>query len=174
VRLDQLVCVDEFGAATNLQRTHGRAPPGERVVSFVPHGRWKMISTIAAMTTRGVVASCSFDGATDTDTFVAFVEDGLVRALRPGDVGVMDNLAPHKAPAVRRAIESAGAMLLLLPPYSPDYNPIEMAFSKVKGVLRSMARRTVDGLFAAIGVALARVTPDDARSYIKHCGYGLG
>ena len=173
MRLDRLVCVDEFGAATNLQRTHGRAPPGERVVSYVPHGHWKVVSTIAAMTTRGMVASCSFDGATDTDTFVAFVEDALVKALRPGDVVVMDNLAPHKAPAVRRLIETAGAMLLRLPPYSPDFNPIEMAFSKAKGVLRSMAQRTVAGLFDAIGTALRRVTPDDARNYIRHCGYEL-
>ena len=173
MRLGQLVCVDEFGAATNLQRTHGRAPPGERVVAFVPAGHWKVISTIAAMTTRGVVASASFDGATDTDTFVAFTRDALVPVLRVGDVVVMDNLAPHKAPAVRQAIEAAGATLLLLPPYSPDLNPIEMAFSKVKGVLRSMAERTVDGLFDAIGVALARVTPQDARGYIRHCGYQL-
>lgn len=139
----------------------------------MPHGHWKVVSTIAAMTTRGVVASASFAGATDTDTFVAFTCDALVPVLRPGDVVVMDNLAPHKAPAVRHAIEAAGATLLLLPPYSPDFNPIEMAFSKVKSVLRSMAARTVTGLFDAIGVALARVTPADARGYIRHCGYEL-
>lgn len=173
MRLDQLVCVDEFGAATNLQRTHGRASPGERVVSYVPHGHWKVISTIAAMTTRGIVASASFDGATDTDTFVAFTRHALTPVLRKGDVVVMDNLAPHKAPAVRRLIEDAGARLLLLPPYSPDFNPIEQAFSKVKSVLRSMARRTVDDLFEAIPTALARVTPENARNYIRHCGYGL-
>lgn len=171
--MNRLVWLDEFGAATNLQRTHGRAPPGERVVAFVPHGHWKVVSTIAAMTTRGVVASVSFDGATDTDTFVAFVQETLLPALRPGHVVVMDNLAPHKAPAVRQLIESARASLLLLPPYSPDFNPIEMAFSKVKSVLRSMAERTVDGLFDAIGKALRRITPQNARGYIRHCGYKL-
>ena len=163
--------LDEFGSATNLQRTHGRASPGRRVVSYVPHGHWKIISTIAAMTTRGIIASASFDGATDTDLFVAFVQDVLTPALRRGDVVVMDNLAPHKAPAVRHAIESAGAELLLLPPYSPDLNPIEMAISKTKNALRSMARRTVSDLYDAIGSALARITPDDACGYIRHCGY---
>ena len=171
VRLGQLVFLDEFGAATNMQRTHGRAPPGERVVSAVPHGHWKLVSTIAAMTARGVLCSASFDGATDTALFATFVREALVPLLAPGRVVVLDNLQPHKSPEVRRLVESAGATLLLLPPYSPDFNPIEQAISKVKTVLRKLARRTVDALFAGIGEALASVTPTDALHYINHCGY---
>ena len=173
VRLDQLVLLDEFGATTAMQRTHGRAPPGERVVAAVPHGHWKVVSTIAAMTANGVAASASFDGATDTELFVAFVREVLVPVLRPGQVLVMDNLGPHKAPAVARLVESAGARVLYLPPYSPDYNPIEHAFSKVKAYLRKLARRTVDDLYAGIGDALATVTPTDAAAYIRHSGYLL-
>ena len=171
VRLDRLVFLDEFGAATNMQRTHGRAPPGERVVAAVPHGHWKLVSTIAAMTARGVLCSASFDGATDTELFVTFVREALVPLLAPGQVVVPDNLQPHKSPRVRRLVESAGATLLLLPPYSPDFNPIEMAISKVKTVLRKLARRAVDSLFAGIGEALASVTPTNALHYINHCGY---
>jgi transposase len=173
VRVEDLVFLDEFGAATNMQRTHGRAPPGERVVARVPHGHWKVVSTIAAMTSRGVLCSASFDGATDTELFLAFVRDALVPVLAPGRVVVLDNLSPHKSPEVRRLVESAGATLLLLPPYSPDFNPIEMAISKVKSVLRRDAARTVDGLFDAIGAALASVTAGDARNYIAHSGYLL-
>lgn len=172
-RLDQLVYVDEFGATTNMQRTHGRAAPGERVVATVPHGHWKCISTIAAMTTRGIIASASFDAATDTELFVAFVADALVPSLRRGDVVVMDNLAAHKAPAVRRAIEQAGCRLILLPPYSPDFNPIEQAISKVKTALRKLARRDVPGLLDGIGQALRTISPDDAAAYIRHSGYVL-
>ena len=173
VRLDQLVLLDEFGATTATQRTHGRAPPGERVVAAVPHGHWKVISTIAAMTVDGIIASASFDGATDAELFVTFVREGLVPALRPGQVVVMDNLAPHKMPGVARLVGSAGARVLLLPPYSPDFNPIEQAFSKVKSYLRKLARRTVPGLFDGIGEALSTVTPDDAVAYIRNSGYVL-
>lgn len=116
VRVDQLVFIDEFGATTTMQRTHGRAPPGERVVSRVPHGHWKVLSTIAAMTVRGMTVSATFDGATDADTFVAFVREGLVPTLVPGQVVVLDNLSSHKAPEVRRLVEWAGATLPL-PPY---------------------------------------------------------
>jgi transposase len=171
VRIDRLVFLDEFGAATNMQRTHGRAAPGERVVSSVPHGHWKVVSTIAAMTSRGVLCSASFDGATDTELFVTFVRETLAPLLVPGQVVVLDNLQPHKSPQVRRLVEAAGARLLLLPPYSPDFNPIEMAISKVKAVLRKLARRTVDALFEGIGEALTSVTPSDSLHYIRHCGY---
>jgi transposase len=168
--VSDLVFVDEFGATTQMQRTHGRAPAGERVVSRVPHGHWKVVSTIAAMTVDGVVASASFDAATDGELFLAFARD-LAAVLRPGQVVVLDNLPAHKSPAVAAAIEAAGARRLLLPPYSPDLNPIENAIAKVKGVLRTMARRTVDGLFAGIGEALEAVTPADARAFIAHAGY---
>jgi transposase len=173
VRVDQLVFLDEFGATTTMQRTHGRAPPGERVVAQVPHGHWKVLSTIAAMTVRGMVAAATFDGATDGDTFVTFVREGLVPALTPGQVVVLDNLSPHKAPEVQRLVESAGATLLPLPPYSPDLNPIEQAISKVKTLLRKLARRDVDELFDAIAEALGSIRPEDALGYIAHSGYAV-
>jgi transposase len=169
----QLVFLDEFGATTTMQRTHGRAPPGARVVASVPHGHWKVLSTIAAMTVRGMVVSATFDGATDADTFVAFVREGLVPTLVPGQVVVLDNLSAHKAPDVQRLVESAGARLLPLPPYSPDLNPIEQAISKVKTVLRKLARRDVVGLLDGIAEALGSIRPDDALGYIAHSGYAV-
>ena len=173
VRVDQLVFLDEFGATTTMQRTHGRAAPGERVVSKVPHGHWKVISTIAAMTVRGIEASASFDGATDTELFVTFVREALVPTLVPGQVVVMDNLPAHKSPEVDRLVASAGARVLRLPPYSPDFNPIEQAISKVKTILRKLAHRSVDGLFDGIGEALGSISPTDAQHYIEHDGYSL-
>jgi len=171
VRVNQLAFLDEFGATTAMHRTHGRAAPGERVVAKVPHGHWKMISTIAVLTAGGVLASASFDGATDADLFLAFVREAVVPALEPGQVLVMDNLPAHRSPEIDRLVEAAGATLMRLPPYSPDFNPIEMAISKVKTVLRTLARRTVDGLIGGIGEALASIRPADSLSYIAHCGY---
>lgn len=171
VRVNQLVFLDEFGATTTMQRTHGRAAPGERVVTKVPHGHWKMISTIAAMSVDGIVASGSFDGATDTELFVIFVREALLPMLKPGQVVVMDNLPAHKSPQIDQLVESIGARVLRLPPYSPDFNPIEMAISKIKTVLRKLARRSVDGLFTGIGEALESIGMTDALNYIAHCGY---
>jgi transposase len=173
VRADQLVFIDEFGATTNMQRTHGRAPAGERVVARMPHGHWKLISTIAAMTLNGIEASVSFDAATDTELFVTFVQEALLPVLRPGQVVILDNLPAHKSPRVDRLVESAGARVLRLPPYSPDYNPIELAISKIKTVLRNLARRTVDDLLAGIREALATITPTDASHYIEYRRYPL-
>lgn len=173
VGLDSFVFLDEFGATTQMQRTHGRAPRGRRVVSKVPHRHWKVLGTIAAMTTRGIACSATFDGATDADTFVTFVGEALVPSLRPGRVVVMDNLSPHKHPRVRELIEGAGCRLLYLPPYSPDYNPIEQAISKVKSALRSAACRDVTLLFDAIADALATITTDDATAFMRHSGYTL-
>jgi transposase len=171
VALDRFVFVDEFGAGTNMQRLYGRAPRGERVVSRVPHGHWTLLSTIAAMTSVGMVAAATFDGATDTEMFVTFVREALVPVLSSDQVVVMDNLGPHKVPEVRRLIERAGARLVLLPPYSPDLNPIEMAIAKVKAVLRRLARRAVPELFEAIDEALRSITPADAANFIRHSGY---
>jgi transposase len=173
VRVGQLVFLDEFGATTTMQRTYGRAPPGARVIAQVPHGHWKVLSTIAAMTVRGMVAAATFDGATDADTFVAFVREGLVPTLEPGQFVVLDNLSAHKTPAVRHLIESARAMLLPLPPYSPDLNPIEQAISKIKTVLRKLARRDIDGLLDGIDEALGSIRPEDALGYIAHSGYAV-
>jgi transposase len=165
------VFVDEFGANTKMQRTHGRAAPGERVVARVPHGHYKAISTVAALSVRGVVASSSFDGGTTAARFVAFVRDGLCPVLRRGQVVVLDNLAAHNDRRVDELVGAAGCVVLRLPPYSPDFNPIEQAISKVKAMLRARAKRTVPELFGAIDEALASVTAADARAYIEHCGY---
>jgi transposase len=171
VRVNQLVFLDEFGATTTMQRTHGRAAPGERVVTKVPHGHWKMISTIAAMSVDGIVASGSFDGATDSELFVVFVREVLARVLKPGQVVVMDNLPAHKSAEVDRLVEAAGAKVLRLPPYSPDFNPIEMAISKTKTMLRKLAHRSVEQLLQGIGKALESIRCSDALNYIAHCGY---
>ena len=171
MRLDQLVFLDEFGATTNMTRTRGRGPRGTRVVGKVPHGHWKVLSTIAAMTVKGMLTCGSFDGATDTDTFVIFVRDVLAPHLVPGQVVVMDNLPAHRSPRVDEALAAAGARVLRLPPYSPDYNPIEMAISKIKALLRKLGRRSVDELFDAIAAGMSSITTHDARNFVRHCGY---
>lgn len=171
VRVDQLVFVDEFGANTSMQRTHGRAAPGERVVSKVPGGHYKSISTIAAMSADGIVGSATFDGATNAELFVTFVRERLVPSLRPGQVVVFDNLRAHGSTRVDALIEAAGARVVRLPPYSPDLNPIEMAFSKVKTFLRKLARRTVKTLIAGIVAALRTIRMSDALGYFGKCGY---
>jgi transposase len=155
-----------------MARTHALAPIGERAVCRLPHGHWKMISTISAMGTRGMVAAASFDGATDTETFLVFVQDELIPQLIAGQIVVLDNLPAHKSPRVDELINAAGCTVMRLPPYSPDYNPIEMAISKMKRLLRSRAQRTVPGLFDAIGHALHAVTQSDAVAFMTHCGYG--
>jgi len=171
VSVNQLVFLDEFGATTTMQRTHGRAAPGARVVTKLPHGHWKMISTIAAMSVDGIIACGSFDGATDTDIFLTFVREALLPRLKAGQVLVMDNLPAHKSPKVDQLVEATGARVLRLPPYSPDFNPIEMAISKIKSILRNLSRRSVDDLFDGIGEALGSIRPADALNYIEHCGY---
>lgn len=154
-----------------MTRTRGRGPRGKRVVGKTPHGHWKVLSTIAAMTTRGMLTGCTFDAAVDSEMFLAFVEQMLVPKLRRGQVVVLDNLPAHKSPRIDQLIESAGARVLRLPPYSPDFNPIEMAIGKIKALLRKPARRTVSDVIEAIGQALTSVTADDAQNFIRHCGY---
>lgn len=171
MRINQLIFLDEFGASTTMQRTHGRAAPGERVVTRLPHGHWKTISTIAAMNVDGVIASASFDCATDTELFTTFMNQCLVPVIKPGQILVMDNLPAHKSPLVDQLLEAADAKVIRLPPYSPDYNPIEMAISKIKTILRRLARRSVDGLFNGISEALRSICSTDALHYIAHCGY---
>jgi transposase len=171
VALAQFVFIDEFGATANMTRAYARGPRGERVVCKTPHGHWKVLSTIAAMTVHGMLGYGTFDGATDTDTFVAFVRDGLAPRLVPGQVVVLDDLPAHKSPKVDALVEAAGARVLRLPPYSPDFNPIEMAISKVKSILRATGARTVESLIDAIGRAMSRVTATDAINFIRECGY---
>ena len=154
-----------------MTRTRARGPRGQRIVCKTPHGHWKIISTIAAMNASGVCCACSFDGATDTEMFVAFVGQFLAPKLTAGQVVVLDNLAPHKSPRVDALVEAVGARVLRLPPYSPDYNPIEMAISKMKAVVRKRSQRKVDSLYDAIGEATLAITPQDARNFIQHCKY---
>src|SRR5262249_30982710 len=159
-----LVFLDEFGATTNMTRRYARGPRGKRIVCKTPHGHWKILSTIAAMNLDGILTACCFDGATDTQMFLAFVENFLTPKLSPGQVVVMDNLPAHKSPRVDRLIESAGARVLRLPAYSPDYNPIEMAISKMKSLLRKREKRSIDDLEQALGEAVQSITPQDARA----------
>jgi len=156
-----------------MTRLRGRAPRGERLVDKVPHGHWKTTTLIAALGIEGVVCSTVVDGAVNADLFEAFVEQVLVAELRPGDVVVMDNLSSHKRARTRHLIESAGAELVFLPPYSPDLNPIEMVFAKIKQLLRTLACRTRKTLWNAMQSVLDQVTPDDARNCYTHCGYTL-
>jgi transposase len=171
VKLHQLVFIDEFGAATTMARTRARGPRGQRVVCRTPHGHWMIVSTIAAMSAAGVFTACSFAGATDTAMFVAFVREFLAPRLSAGQVVVLDNLAAHHSPQVDALIAARGARVLRLPPYSPDFIPIEMAISKMKSLLRKLARRDVESLFDAIGQATLSITPADAIHFIKHCKY---
>ena len=168
---ERLVFVDETWAATNMARRYGRAPVGERLVCPVPHGHWKTTTFVAALRASGLTAPMVIDGAVNGDLFAAYAEQVLAPALRPGDVVVLDNLAAHKRAGARRAIEAAGAAVLFLPPYSPDLNPIELAFSKLKALLRKAGRRTVDGLWEFLGQALDAFGPEECRNYLRHCGY---
>ena len=170
-KLNQLVFIDEFGATTNMTRRYARGPRGQRVVCKTPHGHWKILTTIAALNVNGIRTACCFDGATDTEMFVGFVETFLVPKLKRGQVVVMDNLSAHKSPRVDQLVESVGARVLRLPPYSPDFNPIENAISKMKSLLRKLARRSMQDLETAIATAMSTITPQDARGFFAHCGY---
>ena len=163
--------IDETWAATNMARAYGRAPVGERLVCPVPHGHWKTTTFVGALGLGGMAAPMVIDGAMTGDLFEAYVKQILVPVLRPGDIVVLDNLACHKRVGARRAIEGAGAEVRFLPPYSPDLNPIELAFSKLKALLRKAGERTVDGLWAFLGRALDAFSPQECRHYFRHCGY---
>jgi transposase len=167
----RLVFIDETWASTNMARRHGRAQRGQRVVAAVPHGHWKTTTFLAALRHDGMSAPCVFDGAINGARFLAWIEQALVPTLRPGDIVVLDNLRAHKVKGVRTAIEAAGAKLLYLPPYSPDFNPIEQAFAKLKALLRTAARRTVEALWRTIGHALDAFSPAECARYLAHAGY---
>ena len=168
---DRLVFIDETWASTNMTRSRGRSFSGVRLVMAVPHGHWKTTTFVAGLRADGVIAPVVVDGAINGDLFAAYVRQQLVPALRPGDVAVMDNLACHKRAGVREAIESAGCRLLYLPAYSPDFNPIEQAFSKLKGSLRKAGERTVDGLWRLLGRLVDEFPPQECRNYLSHSGY---
>lgn len=154
-----------------MARRYGRAPVGQRLVSAVPHGHWKTTTFLAALRADGLSCPLVIDGAVNGDLFVAYIEQQLVPTLRPGDVVVMDNLSSHKRARVREAIEAAGGRLLYLPPYSPDLNPIEQAFAKLKALLRKARERTVEGLWAFLGAALDLFSAEECQNYLRHCGY---
>ena len=154
-----------------MTRLRGRAPRGQRVVEAVPHGHWKTTTLIAALACEGIRCAMLLDGAVDRSAFEAFVEHILVPNLRPGDLVVLDNLSSHKGPRVAGLVRSAGAEVVYLPPYSPDLNPIEPAFSKIKQALRSLALRAVGPLWKAAQRVLDLITPSDATGYFRHCGY---
>ena len=141
------------------------------MIAAVPHGHWKTTTFVAALRVDGVTAPMVADGAMNGALFLAYVRQQLVPTLRPGDLVVMDNLAAHKVTGVREAIEAAGAHLVYLPPYSPDYNPIEQVFSKLKGLVHSAAERSVDGLWTLLGQLLDEFSPNECRNYFRHCGY---
>jgi len=168
---DHLVFVDESWASTSMARRHGRCPRGERLRMSVPHGHWKTTTFIAAMRNSGIVAPTVIDCPVNRDIFEAWVEQMLLRELRSGDVVVMDNLSSHKGPRVRALIESVGARLLYLPPYSPDFNPIENAFVKLKALLRREAARTIDPLWSANGRLVDFVTPQKCQNMFAAAGY---
>lgn len=169
-----LVFLDESGAQTNMTRRYGRAPVGQRCIDHTPHGHWKTMTLLSAIRLDGVIrnATVVIDGPINRDTFVAYTRQCLAPTLRPGDVVVMDNLSSHKAPAVHESIEQAGATLWHLPPYSPDLNPIEKLWSKVKAWLRRVMAATFDALTTAIADALRAVDPQECANYFRACGYG--
>jgi transposase len=156
-----------------MTRLRGRAPKGQRLVAKVPAGHWKTTTLIAALGVKGICCSTVVDGAINGDLFEAFVGQVLVPQLRPGDVVVLDNLSSHKRGSTRTLIEAAGATVLFLPPYSPDLNPIEMVFAKIKQQLRSLACRTRDALWAAMQNVLDQISTSDATNCFRHCRYTL-
>ena len=156
-----------------MTRRYGRSRRGTRLVAKVPHGHWKTTTLIAALRAHQLTAPAVLDGPLDGPAFVAYVEQVLAPTLHPGDGVVLDNLACHKVAGVRQAIEATGARLLYLPPYSPDFNPIEQVFAKLKARLRAIAPRTVARLWAAVGPALAAVSPTECAHYVRHAGYRL-
>jgi transposase len=169
----RVVFVDETAANTRFDRAYGYAPKGEPAVGRVPHGHYKSLTFTAALRADGLTAAQVLDGPMTGDRFAAYVDRVLVPALRAGDVVVMDNLACHKRAGVREAIEAAGCTLRLLPAYSPDLNPIELAFAKLKRVLRTDAHRTVPQLEVGLRAAGTLFRPTECAQYIRHCGYGL-
>lgn len=167
----RLVFIDETWASTNMARRHGRCMRGERLRISVPHGHWKTTTFIGALTLRGFIAPFVVDRSINRIAFETYVEKVLLPELNAGDIVVMDNLSSHKGPRVREMIESVGARLEYLPPYSPDFNPIENAFSKLKAPLRKAAERSIDGLWTAVGSLLKLFTPNECQNYFAAAGY---
>jgi transposase len=168
-----LIFLDESGAKTNMTRLCGRALKGERVHASTPHGHWHTTTMISSIRLNGSTACMALEGTTDTESFRAYVGEVLLPTLQPGDIVVMDNLSPHKSDPTLTLITNAGAQVFFLPAYSPDLNPIEKMWSKVKNLLRGAEARTPADLITAIGQALAQVTAQDALGWFASCGYSF-
>ena len=167
----RLVFIDETWAKTNMARTRGRAARGERLIAAVPHGHWKTTTFVAALRCDAITAPLVIDSAMNGQAFKAYVEQMLAPTLKPGDIVIMDNLAAHKVDGIRKAIEAVGANLVYLPPYSPDLNPIEQLFARLKALLRKAAERSVDALWDRIGLLLDCFSPLECENYFRNAGY---
>jgi transposase len=167
------VFIDETWATTNMTRRMGRAPRGQRLVAAVPYGHWKTSTFVAALRSSGLTAPLVVDGAMNGEIFRAYVEQVLAPTLEPGDIVILDNLSSHKVAGIHDAIEARGASIVYLPPYSPDLNPIEQAFAKLKALLRKLAARTLSRLWHGLGNLLIRFTPRECANYLTAAGYGL-
>jgi transposase len=165
------VFIDETWTKTNMTRLYGWAPRGERLIDKVPQGKWKTATFLAALRNDRIEAPCVFDGPINGERFRAYVEQFLVPTLKPNDIVILDNLGSHKGKAVRKAVKAAGARLLFLPKYSPDLNPIEQVFAKIKGFVRKAAPRTLDAISHAIAQALAAIEPSECKNYLAGAGY---
>jgi transposase len=172
-RLDptRLIFIDETWAKTNMTRLRGWATRGHKLIAKVPHGHWRTLTFLAALRCDRIEAPCVIDGPINGESFLAYVEQVLVPTLKPGDIVIVDNLGSHKGKAVRRAIRTAGAKLFFLPPYSPDLNPIEQVFAKLKTLLRKAAERTVEATWKRIGALLQTFTPQECANYFRNAGY---
>jgi transposase len=169
----RFVFLDETGAQTNMTRSCARARKGERANAYAPHGHWHTTPLVAGLTLAGAIAPMVLDGAMDRLSFEAYVTQCLIPALPPGAIVILDNLSAHKSAAITQLIENAGATLWYLPPYSPDYNPIEQMWSKVKALLKRVCARTQDALGEAIALALDAVSPEDSKGFFRHCFVGM-
>jgi transposase len=167
------VFLDETGATTNMARRYGWSPRGERLVDAAPHGHWKTTTFLAGLRSTGIIAPLVLDGPMTGEAFLAYVRQFLAPELKRGDVVVMDNLAAHKVAGVAEAVRAAGASILYLPPYSPDLNPIEQVFAKLKALLRKAAARTRDALWSTIGRLLDAFSPAECRNYLENSGYAF-
>jgi transposase len=170
---ERLIFLDESGITTSMTRLYARGLGGARICEATPDSRWKMLTILGALSTRGMVAAMTIEEATDGDIFLAYLDHCLCPKLRSGDVVVMDNLSSHKVAGVRECIEKCGAEVLYLPPYSPDLNPIEKAWSKLKTLLRSAKARSKEALDQAITELLPQITPDNAIAWFRHCAVAL-
>jgi transposase len=167
----RLVFLDETGVATDVVRRYGRGPRGARVVDHTPWGHWELQTVLAGLRSEGLIAPAVIAGALDQSSFRAYVEQVLVPTLRPGDIVILDNLNVHRDAPSARAIAAAGATLRFLPPYSPDLNPIELAFAKLKAFLRALRPCTFDQICDGVAAALRLYTPTECAAYLRHCGY---